>query len=195
MYLQEICTYALFTGDADPEQKSQGLAPGEPKKLETKKAWKLKKAKAWHPNVDSKKPHQLHPVVIIILNLSRRDLVLVDKSAFWAGIQWSNASNMKQISKSLPDIYSFPSQISLKVKADDLQFFCSSQERQSVVFVEGGGLGVQRVGLWWPSIPRNTCIPTISMPRYPTLCFILSLFYFTWNICIPTISIVSFVWR
>ena len=159
LYLQEICTYALFTGDADPEQKSQGLAPGEPKKLETKKAWKLKKAKAWHPNVDSKKPHQLHPVVIIILNLSRRDLVLVDKSAFWAGIQWSNASNMKQISKSLPDIYIFPSQISLKVRADDLELFCSSQERQSVVFVQGGGLGVQLVELWWPLISRtwNTC--------------------------------------
>ena len=36
MYLQEICTYALFTGDADPEQKSQGLAPGEPTKVRLK---------------------------------------------------------------------------------------------------------------------------------------------------------------
>ena len=32
MYLQEICTYELFTGDVDPEQKSRGLAPGESQK-------------------------------------------------------------------------------------------------------------------------------------------------------------------
>ena len=82
-FSQEMSTRSR-RAEASPQVRAKKVRL---KSKKNKKAWKLKKAKAWHPNVDSKKPHQLHPVVIIILNLSRRDLVLVDKSAFWAGIQ------------------------------------------------------------------------------------------------------------